>query len=346
MVLFGSCSSDQTSDQTNVFIPVKTLLLPEIETGLAIDSTMPSIRIFALKDSLEKVINVQVESSDSLIASSLVVNIYADKHIASGVIDSIIASKCEGKDLRLVGIASGIELTIPFHFVHRFRISGDSLTIHQFGVDTVQLSADGVMINHSSYSRSTTLEHFKAFYGDAFEPKDSLAFPQRKPNRQNITSLELAAMAWDESEKNTGPDSAIFLAAYNEFVNRLEIFQKVGGFHIFPLGFIDFQVEKNASWGNVVYTLSLHRSVQVEKREEAKRFLADKQANDGNTDKQYEFTEEDLLLLYPDRLRWNGRMSGPTENLNDPFHLRVFFVHPPIPVAIVRPDDMVEPDAH
>ncbi len=328
-----SCSDEPTSSELKKFELVKSLELPELEAGMSLDSTLESIRIFAMKDSLGNVDSISVEQKFSNDSLRTTVNIFADKDILAGNVDSIIDVLCPKKNIRLVGLIRGEHATIPFHCLKRFPARADSAGLLESLFHAVVLDTGSMSIQDKLVSKSALEEHFKLFYGDAFAPHDSTRFPKRLPQLQNIGRFENEAMVWDKANIKSGPDSAVMLSAYNTFVNKLEIFQKVGPFYTMNLAVIDVNPSENCSWGSLINVFSVHYLIQKSLKESAIKYLAEKQANEGQGGAAYEFSEEDLLLLYPDRLRWNGRMSGTTENLNDPFHLSAYIISETDPLA-------------
>jgi hypothetical protein len=332
-----SCANDAPVDRPSLDSAKSVLELPKVEAGIPIDTTLPEIHIAVKIDVNGQHPFVETKRWPQSPAGRDTINVYAHDDVPCGFVEHVIDSLCNGKNLRIIGINNGLELGIPFHVTDRFNVARDTQSLHTPSYKQLRMNEAGlVAVDSTLYERDEMEKFFSLFYGNAFMPKDSLAFPQRRPQVQSISALEHQAMAWDASEKNTGPDSAIFLAAYNEFVNKLEIFQKVGVFYTMHLAMMDIHADSMTTWGNFVHVLSTHRMVQEKRRADAKRYLAEKLANDGRPDTQYEFTDEDLLLLYPDRLRWNGRMSGPTEHLEDPFHLHVFKIAEVVPVAPVQ----------
>ncbi|HTF06157.1 MAG TPA: hypothetical protein VK826_19135 [Bacteroidia bacterium] len=336
-----SCADDAPVHQPSSDSVDIVLELPEIESGMPVDTTLPEIRIAVKIDARGNHPYVEQKRWPKPDSCGDTVNIYAHYDVPCGFVEHIIDSLCAGKDLRIVGVSSGLELGIPFHALHRFPVRKDSIGLHAPSFIPLRIGEAGLFfVDTVWHDGKEVMKFFELFYGNVFTPEDSPAFPERKPQVQSISVLEHEAMAWDEREKNTGPDSAVFLASYNEFVNKLEVYQKAGVFYTLPPALMDLQTDSMITWKSFVEVLSVHRKVQEKLRAEAKTYLAGKLANDGNTDTRYEFTEEDLLLLYPDRLRWNGRMSGPTEHRLDPFHLRVFKIEKPVPVVKGPPEDM------
>lgn len=334
VVLFSCGSGDKPTEEQVKHGRSTVLRLPEIVSGMQIDTTLSSLRFNAYcLDGHSYSPGDVVLSGDSLTAT---VNIYADSSIESHFVDSVINLYCEGKDLRLIGICNGLELAIPFHTLHRFRVRNDTLKVweneyHLFFVDGSNISVNDwpVHVEHAS-------DYFRAFYGDPFNPLDSsVRFPQRKNNRQSIESLMLEGQAWDDADIRQSSDTALMLAAYNEFVNKLEVFDKVGSFCTFRLAVMEVDPSDGIRWGRMMRVLSEHYSVLHTLREEAKKYLSDKIANEGGSPGA-EFTDEDLRLLYPDRLRWNGRISGVSEHRYDPDLLAEYYwVDPPEPVIVV-----------
>lgn len=324
-----SCGPDENPD-TDVKEPSidTTLNLPSVADGMAIDTHLSSLRISSVSafhysdtsgvDRPEPGALVEFDTT----AGSPVVNVYADSSIESHVVDSIINLYCKGKDLHLVGKNNGQEVVIPFHTLHRFPVIPDTLYCHEADAHLIFVDDDVVTGNDLSQDyRDGGAAYFRMFYGDAFNPKDSSnGFPQRIPNRQTVEQLMIEGQGWENSNFRYGSDSAQKLAAYNEFVNKLEIYDKAGSFCIMRRAFMDIDNDQNANWGRMMYTLSVHYKVLHTLREEAKKYLADKIANEGGNPGKM-FTEEDLRLLYPERLVWSSWVSGVYEHRYDPYLL-------------------------
>jgi hypothetical protein len=248
------------------------------------------------------------------------VNVYADSLLSSREIDSVLNVYCSGKDLRLVGINNGQMLAIPFHGLHRFPPVSDTLFYDECDAHLFFIDEDAVNGNDLTQHFEDNGEHyFRLFYGDAFNPEDSVGvFPQREMNRQTIDQLMIEGQSWQDVNFKSSSDSAQKLAAYNEFVNKLEIFDKVGSFCTLHKALLFVEKDQPCNWGRMLSVFSVHYDVLHNKREEAQKYLADRIANIGG-DANKTFTEEDLELLYPDRLVWNKRISGVDEHRYDPF---------------------------
>lgn len=340
LLLLLSCSDDpQTGSSVNVAVSDTVLRLPSIENGMSVDSTLASVRISAIRDSSGTIIDLWSEESGEL---TNVVNIYADAEIQSTLIDSVINFRCAGRDLFLIGVNNGTELAVPFHSLHRFQPRTDTLGVGDGAHHLVFVSDSDITVNNWENGYTHSGNYFRAFYSDAFNPLDSsLRFPQRRPHRQTVNSLMLEGMAWDETDIKASTDTALMLAAYNGFVNKLEVYDKAGSFCTLNLAVMEID-PANSSWGRLMQVFGEHYAVVTALRESAKRYLADKIANDGG-DPAKQFTEEDLRLLYPDRLRWNGRISGTHEHHYDPDLLRPWqwVATPPVvnpPPTGVSPD--------
>lgn len=335
-----SCSDDpQTGSSVHVAVSDTLLRLPSIENGMSVDSSLASIRISAITDSSGAIVDLWSEESGEL---TNVVNIYADAEIESTLIDSVINFRCAGRDLRLIGMNNGTELAVPFHALHRFQPQADTFGVTDDAYHLVFVSDSDITINDRKSGYTNSANYFRTFYSDAFNPLDSaLGFPQRRPQRQTVNSLMLEGMAWDETDIKASEDTAVMLAAYNGFVNKLEVYDKAGSFCILNLAVMEID-PVNTTWGRLMQVFGEHYAVVAALRESAKRYLADKIANEGG-DPDKQFTEEDLRLLYPDRLRWNGRISGTHEHHYDPTLLRPWqWVSTPPPVHIAP--DRVSPD--
>jgi hypothetical protein len=331
-VLLLSCGTAEQPGETQNKNPLDTnLRLPEIKAGMAIDSTLTSIHIFSITDSSHRITDVWVQVSGEL---TEVVNIYADAEIGSVLIDSVINVHCAGRDLRLAGLNNGQELVIPFHTLHRFLPRTDTIGLSEHACHVVFVSDSDLTVNDRATRYTNSENYFRAFYSDAFRPLDSsILFPQRKPHRHTIESLMLEGQAWDETDIKDAPDTAAMLAAYNSFVNRLEVFQKAGSFTTMHLALMEVE-PLQVSWGRMMQIFSGHYITLHALRGSAEKYLADRIANNGG-DPSVRFTDEDLRLLYPDRLRWNGRMSGTDEHHYDPDLLAPWrWTGPPPPVRV------------
>jgi hypothetical protein len=326
--------------ETEEKVPVKEskylqLTLPEIADGIRFDSSNAFVRISGIYDTSGTLVDYSVLIDSARLDTSRIVNIYADHQIASGIVDSIVDTLCQGKDLRLIGLVNGEPLSIPFHTLHRFAPTNyiDGLFENQYLI--LHMNDSGLHYGGKFLSESDFKQWVNLFYGNAFDPHDSSKFPQRKGNENTIIRLMQEGQAWDESpHRIDSPDSAVYLAAYNEFVNRLEIFDKVGPFYALNLAFFEIEIEPQTKWGDVMKSFALHLAVQKLLRQSAVRYFEDRHANSG-AEKKKDLTEEDLQVLYPDRLRWNHRMSGSTEHRYDVHHLEVNkHVFPP-PAAVL-----------
>jgi hypothetical protein len=312
-----------------------SLMVPEIEYGIAMDTAAAAIRISAEFDSVNALLKPKVWFDTLKLESASVVNIEADISLPIAVVDSIIDTLCKGKDLRLVGKASGEYVTVPFHGLHRFRPTNYINGLFQNQYLILQHNDSGLQFGNKILSDSDFKNWVKLFYGNAFNPKDSIDFPQRKAQHNTIVRLMQEGQAWDESPRQLdSPDSAVYLAAYNEFVNRLEIFDKVGPFYSMDLALFEIEFAPQTTWEQALKLFSIHFSVQKELRQSAIRYFEERHANGGG-ERKLDLTEEDLLLLYPDRLRWNSRMSGATEHRYDVHHLEIKqHVFPPPPEVL------------
>lgn len=324
-ILLFSCGSDDHTAVSEQKSTVDTnLRLPALCAGMPLDTSLPALRIsmvnvFSTSDSA----GLDTDKPTLLItydtsATAQIVNVYADSSLLSSQVDSIVNMYCTGKDLRLIGTNNGQEIAIPFHTTHRFASHHDSLGVWENEFHLVFVDEDNISVNDWPDNFKNARDYFRAFYGNAFNPVDSSnRYPQRKYNRQTIESLMLEGQAWDETDIKHSDDTALMLAAYNEFVNKLEVFDKVGTFTVLRSAEMDLDPLPAVTWGRMMRVFGEHYSVLQSLRNDAKKYLSDKLANDGGkTDK--EFTEEDLRLLYPDRLRWNGRISGVYEHRYDP----------------------------
>lgn len=330
--MFFSCGPGETTDNSVKEPTIDTnLRLPNIAAGMAVDTTLPSLRISARYifyysdtagvEQYQPGLLVEFDSS----SASDVVNVYADSNIVSREIDSVIQIYCKGKDLRLIGMNNGQELAIPFHTLHRFPETADTLYFEESDAHLLFIDEEYVTANDlsSHFSRSGE-NYFRLFYGDAFNPNDSsVRFPMRTASRQTVDMLMLEGQSWEEVNFKSGSDSAQKLAAYNEFVNKLEIFDKVGSFCTLRRAFMWSDGDEFVHWGRLLNVFSVHYDVVHDLREGAKQYLSDKIANEGGMPKQ--FTDEDLRLLYPDRLVWNNRISGVHEHRYDPYFIGNWF---------------------
>lgn len=317
--------------------PVKrlSLMVPEIEYGVAIDTTATTIRISVEIDSSNMLTQPKVRFDTLKLESVSVVNIEADGSLPIALIDSIVDTLCKGKDLRLVGKAAGEYVVVPFHGLHRFRPTNyiNGLFENQYLI--LHCNDSGLHSGNKILTDSDFKNWVKLFYGNAFNPKDSIDFPQRKGQHNTIVRLMQEGQAWDESPRQLdSPDSAAYLAAYNEFVNKLEIFDKVGPFYTMDLALFEIDFGPQTTWDQALKLFSIHFAVQKELRQSAIRYFEERHANGGG-ERKPDLTEEDLLLLYPDRMRWHNRMSGATEHRYDVHHLEIKqHVFPPPPEVL------------
>lgn len=328
LLLLVSCGSDPVSENVSASgnLIDTNLRVPTLNAGMPVDTTLPALRIYAVSERLasgtgqdtEAFRSVQVEAPAGPLTEA--VNVYADSIIPTEIIDSVINVHCGTRDLRLIGISNGIELAIPFHGLHRFRRCVDTIERPESEFHLVFVNDNDLEINDWSTRYTDPEKYFRLFYGDAFNPTDSSArFPQRKANRQSVEGLMEEGVRWDLTDIKRTPDTAAALAAYNEFVNKLEIYDKAGSFCTMREAVMDadpFAV----TWARTMHVFGVHYAVVDALRESAKQYLADKIANEGD-DPNKQFTDEDLRLLYPDRLRWNGRVSGVYEHRYDPYLL-------------------------
>jgi hypothetical protein len=334
LAFFASCASEPQTAVVHDDGIDTVLRLPSITNGMVVDSALSSIRINAVTDSSGQIIDLWTEESGELTNT---VNIYADAQIGSSLIDSVINFRCSGKDLCLVGVNNGIELAIPFHALHRFNAHTDTFGVNDHSYHLVFVSDTDITVNDWPAGYATSEDYFRTFYGDAFNPVDSsFRFPQRKPHRQTVEGLMLEGQAWDETDLKNAADTAQMLAAYNGFVNKLEIYDKAGSFCLLPLAVMEMDPAQ-VSWGRLMQVFGEHYTVVASLCESAKRYLADKIANDGG-DPGKVFTDEDLRLLYPDRLRWNGRISGTHEHYYDPELLAPWRWVAPVPPVKPAPE--------
>lgn len=310
---------------------------------MAVDTTLPSLRISsryifyysdtAGMDQHQPGLLIEFDSS----SASDVVNVYADSNIVSREIDSVIQIYCKGKDLRLIGKNNGQELAVPFHTLHRFPEITDTLYFAESDAHLLFVDEENVTANDlPSHFSQNGENYFRLFYGDAFNPLDSsIRFPMRKLNLQTIDMLMLEGQSWEGVNFKAVVDSAQKLAAYNEFVNKLEIFDKVGSFCTMRKAFMSADGDQYVKWGRLLNVFSVHYSVVHDLREGATMYLSNKIANDGGTPKQ--FTDEDLRLLYPDRLVWCNRISGAHEHRYDPYMIGEWFWKDEIPQIKLPP---------
>ncbi len=329
ILLFSCGPDDHAGDSEKKTIIDTNLRLPTLVAGMPVDTMMASLRIskvfeFKLSDTTgsnpyEPTILVEFDST----RNSEVVNVYADSLIVSDDIDSILNVYCTGKDLRLIGINNGQELAIPFHTLHRFKPVTDTLGRSEFEFHEMFVEEYSVQVNEMSLVYESPEKYFRAFYGDAYNPIDSnYRLPDRERGRQIIEGLMFEASGWDDTDIKKAKDTAQSLAAYNEFVNKLEIYDKVGSYCILRESVMDC-LPVSVTWGRLMQVFGEHYATVSSLRESAKKYLSDKIANEGG-DPATQFTDEDLRLLYPDRLRWNGRISGTQEHRYDPGLLAEF----------------------
>lgn len=311
-----------------------SLQAPEVADGIEFNPDFPQITIAAILDSANAIIDYEIRYDSLLVKLHDTINVLADKHVPCGIVDSIIDTLCLGKDIRLTGTNNGVMLSIPFHGLKRFSPVNNIKTVFYNQYLILNLSGDSVRFGDKVFNDDEMKSWFRSFYGNAFNPKDTITFPGRKSHEQTIMQLAFEGQFWDESPKNEGPDSAVYLASYNEFVNKLEVYDKVGTFYLLDLAFFEFDIAPDTKWGKVMNVFSLHLNVQSELRKDAVRYFEERHANSGEERKK-DLTEEDLRLLYPDRLRWNGRMSGTTEHRYDVHHLEIdHHSYPPAPDVI------------
>ncbi len=329
--LFSCGPEEQANNPAKPPITDTNLRLPNIAAGLAVDTTLPALRIsarntFYYSDTTgveQKQPGLLVEFDDA--SMSDIVNVYADSSIVSREIDSVIQIYCKGKDLRLIGMNTGQELAIPFHTLHRFPAITDTMYFPESDAHLLFINEEYVTANDLSndFSRDGD-KYFRLFYNDAFNPNDSfVGFPLRKLNQQTVDMLMLEGQSWDGVNFKATSDSAQKLATYNEFVNKLEIFDKVGSFCTMRKAFISVDGDQFVNWGRLLNVFAVHYSVLHDLRDDARQYLSNKIANDGGAPKQ--FTPEDLRLLYPERLIWNNRISGEFEHRYDPYFIGSWF---------------------
>jgi hypothetical protein len=317
-----SCGDDKPEVSDKPPILATTLRLPEIPGGMSVDTTFPSLRISAWQ-SIEwgDSVGVDIDSLDIFVeyfegTNKQAVNIYADSSIEAYKIDSIVQVRCDGWDIRLIGINNGQELAVPFHTLHRFPKESDNHYALEGEYFNLHINRDYKTVNDWPYKYTSLDNFFGPFYSDAFSPFDSSSkYPSRA--MQTVNALVMQGSAWDGVNFREGADSAQKLAAYNEFVNKLEIFDKAGPFWTMRVAMIDLTYDDSVTWYQFMNVVASHYHWLSVKRNGAKQYLSDYIANQG-TDPSNEFTDEDLHLLYPDRLRWNGFISGKAESRYDP----------------------------
>jgi len=336
IALITSCS-DIPNEKKAKFEPLISLQTPEVVDGIEFNPNLPQITIAAILDSSNAIVDYEIRYDSSLVVLHDTINILADKNVSCGIVDSIIDTLCSGKDIRLTGTNNGVMLSIPFHRLKRFPPTNNIKTVFFNQYLILNLSGDSVRFGDKAFNDEELKSWFRSFYGNAFNPKDTITFPGRNSHEQTIMQLAMEAQAWDESPKNEGPDSAIYLASYNEFVNKLEVYDKLGTFYLLDLAFFEFDIAPDTKWETVMHVFSLHLNVQSELKKEAIRYFEERHANSGEERKK-DLTEEDLRLLYPDRLRWNGRMSGTTEHRYDVHHLGIDHHGFPPPPEVLKPD--------
>lgn len=335
-LLAFACDPGERGDTVKAPDIDTNLRLPEISAGMIVDTTLSSLHVYrrtvftysdtAGVDSDPDLLIVKLDTT----AGTDVINIYADALIAGTAIDSIVRIYCEGKDIRFIGTHNGLQLAVPFHALHRFPEVKDTLfyaesDAHLTFIDAENVSSNTVMGRFDTDGR----KYFSLFYGDAFNPNDTAGFPAREPNRQTVEQLMLEGQGWDGVDFRATSDSAQRLSAYNEFVNKLEIFDKVGSFCTMRMAIMSADV-LDANWERVLSVFSMHFDVLQSRREDAKKYLADKIANEGGDPSKY-FTDEDLRLLYPDRLVLGKHISGVYEHRYDPFLIAKWFWKDEIP---------------
>jgi hypothetical protein len=294
---------------------VTNLRLPEIAKGNSIDTTLPSLRIL-LQHSSDSTVMDSIIVEYKMEVNADVINVFADSAIPVVTVDSIINEIWEGQDVCLVGLHENLQLGIPFHGLHRFPPDMEDHAVLPEQYYEAKLTNHYFMINDWTFQYSSGENFLGAFYTDAFSPFDtSSKYPNRR--RQNVEGLMMEGAAWDGVNFRERPDSAIMLATYNEFVNKLEIFDKAGPFWTMTVAMIDLTYDETVSWGSAMKFFGEHFAFLSKKKDEAKKYLSDYIANKGS-DPNKQFTDEDLRLLYPDRLRWNGFVSGAVESRYDP----------------------------
>lgn len=326
-LLLLSCGNEPTEVVSSVEDTAHVgLRLPFVKAGIPVDTTLTALHIFFTADK-QQPLGVILELPSNRLTDT--VNVFADSLLSSDQVDSIVNFYCEGKDLRLIGINNGIELAIPFHALHRFKPVTDTIGRRESEFHELFVEESEVQINEMVLRYANAEDYFKAFYGDAFNPVDSNAhLPRRESGRQIVESLMFEADGWNDVDPKQEKDSARSLAAYNEFVNKLEIYDKVESFCMLRESVMEC-LPVSVTWARVMQVFGEHYSVVSSLRESAKQYLADKIANEGG-DPNKQFTDEDLRLLYPDRLRWNGRISGTHEHRYDGFLLAEFYWTDPL----------------
>jgi hypothetical protein len=332
VVLLSSCGTAVPGEEIKTDTLPLVCELQKVQSGMRVDTTLPEIRICVKKDSTGDFDYAEIFALFNPDSCADTINIYFDKDISCGWAEYVIDSLCDGKDLRLIGQIDGQEVAIPFHYTRRFKQENDSVDLSARYYHVINIEPGIIRYQKADTTAPDPADfdsYFKAFYGNAFTPHDEINYPEREPWRQTISVLAQEGQNWDMVQMGIAPDTAAQLAAYNEFVNKLEIYDKVGVFYRLPIALMEIRCANDVPWGDFLNLLSIHSGAQVTLRRAAGKYLSDKIANEGIAGEAKSFTEEDLLLLYPDRLRWNGRMSGPTEHYYDPFHLRVNNIAPP-----------------
>lgn len=322
MLSLFSCDED-VQEQSNSTVPeIDTVMrLPAIADGIPVDTSQTFLMINVIT-STDTTVVPEVYAEYSPVTNSTVINVYADSMVAAIDVDSIINEIWKGEDVRLIGVNNGVELGIPFHGLHRFPpqpADHNTLPREYFNL---RIKVAHSEVNDWTNHYSSEADFFAPFYSDAFSPFDSSSkYPSRM--RHSVDGLMSEATFWDGVNFRQGPDSAQQLAAYNEFVNKLEIFDKAGPFWTMRVAMIDVTYDETVAWGRLMKVVGDHYHHLQTKRNAAKQYLADYIANKGS-DPSKEFTPEDLRLLYPDRLRWNGFISGEFESRYDADMLTVW----------------------
>lgn len=315
VVLFSSCGGgDHVNGDNDSPVIDTNCRVPAIADGVLLDSTGTELVVSWITSS-DTAVPGKVHVVYDPEAESKMLNVYADSAIPTILIDSIINGYWNGEDVRLAGVNNGMVLGIPFHALRRFPPPDKPHATLPEQYFNLRIYAEHCTVNDWPYHYTSPDQFFGPFYSDAFSPFDSSS---KYPSRawQRIDGLMMEGNAWDGIEFRQGPDSAQVLAAYNEFVNKLEIFEKAGPFWTLRFAMIDVTYDESVSWSRFMNVASLHYHWLATKRDAAKQYLADYVANNGSAASK-EFTEEDLHLLYPDRLRWNGFISGELENRYD-----------------------------
>lgn len=333
---FSSCNTDASHNNDAWNKHDTVLRLPQIEAGMTFDPTLSKIEIKSIVVEANPYdVRAYVQPWSKELSDT--VNVFVDSLVPEQFVDSIIDLACPGKDLRLIGMNNGKEIAIPFHALHRFSMYADTLPVSESEYQIVFVEAHDITINDVKDKVNDEKKYFRAFYGDAFNPADQpwkivsrvfgedslMWFPQRKSHRVTIDELETEGQSWDEMDIKKYKDTAFMLATYNEFVNKLEVYDKLGSFCTMHMAVMDV-TPLDVNWNRMMHFFSAHFAVQKSLREIAKQYAADYAANNGKPEPK-ELTDEDLRLLYPDRLRWNGRMSGAAEHRFDMYDLAEYY---------------------